>query len=615
MAYVEQPYVNPYVGSIADLITRPAEARAHALEVAAAAQANAQQQRGQAWGGAINTIAQTAAAIPAQMQAQKVQAQEAQQRQLQIEAAQRKAANDQLVTQTKQGINALMSDPSMLNEDGTFNVKSIADKLTSMPEGSQGPMKPIDVETLHATIAPINQSIIEARDSGLKYQQNKANALAGLAAGALRLGKIDGNYFSHGASAIASAQKSGLMTEQEGTAALTHFVENKDNIPSILEDFVSKSSLPPIKVAKDEELVSALDPKQVVASNIIPPQPTKASLAAEANPGNPAAAVASMNAPVQPEVVQTANGPQLVDRSKATSVPILDPKGQPVKAPVPAQIQVNAAATSALEHLPGWATDDSRPVGPDANKIDPTVRMTPNGLYQAALNYISNGQYPPTGRGNDASAQAVRAAISSKVGAIAAASGMDEPALRAFYKSNAASLTQEQKMFDAAQANINTADRNVSELNKYLDKLPDTGSPLFNKPLRSFAKSVEGDPNMGPIATYLASVQNEYGKIINSSNGGTALTDSARHEAQALIDHNATVAQMIGSIKALGTEGDNRLLSVGDQIQRIQQRMKSPPKTETTNQNGISVTDPNGKIHQFQSQAQADAFKKLAGIP
>lgn len=265
-----------------------------------------------------------------------------------------------------------------------------------------------------------------------------------------------------------------------------------------------------------------------------------------------------------------------------------------------ASIQINAAAQSALANLPSWATDDSRPSGADANTLNPTVRMTPNGLYQAALSYIATGQFPQTGRGNDPSSQAVRAAITSKVGAIAASSGMDEPALRAFYKANSQSLTQQQKLYDAAQSNITTADRNVAELEKHLAKIPDTGSPLFNRPLRAFSKTVSGNPELAPIATYLASVQNEYGKIISSANGGSAvLTDSARHEAQTLLDPNATVQQMIGSIQALKTEGGNRLLSIGEQIQRIQQRMTpgggsapppTAPKGEPIKVGGFTVT-------------------------
>lgn len=229
-------------------------------------------------------------------------------------------------------------------------------------------------------------------------------------------------------------------------------------------------------------------------------------------------------------------------------------------------------------NLPAWATDDSRPVGTGANTPDATIRMTPNGLHQAALNYIANGQFPPTGRGSDPIAVAQREAINSKVGAIAAAAGMDLPTLRAFYKSNAASLGQQQKMADSVQSFMATADKNAVLLQATLKKLPDIGSPVFNQPLRQFAKNVAGDTNMSQFATYLQSVQNEYARIISQPNLAGQLTDSARQEAEHLIDQKATVPQILASVQALSTEGSNRMIAVGEQINRIQQRMNNAPK-------------------------------------
>lgn len=227
--------------------------------------------------------------------------------------------------------------------------------------------------------------------------------------------------------------------------------------------------------------------------------------------------------------------------------------------------------------LPVWATDASRPAGAESNTPDPSLKMTPNGLHQAALNFIANGQYPPTGRGSDTTAVAQREAITSKVGALAADAGMDVPTLRAFYKSNAASLAQQQKMQDSVQGFMATADKNAELLQSSLAKIPDTGIPIFNKPLRDFEKSVSGDPNLSQFATYLKSVQNEYARIISQPNLAGQLTDNARQEASALIDPKATVPQIIASVQALQKEGSNRLISVGEQIQRIQKRMTVVP--------------------------------------
>jgi hypothetical protein len=242
----------------------------------------------------------------------------------------------------------------------------------------------------------------------------------------------------------------------------------------------------------------------------------------------------------------------------------------------PASITIHNQNAQA-SNIPTWATDDSRPTGPEANKPDPNIRMTPNGLYQAAQNYIANGQFPPTGLGTNPIAIAQREAITSKVGAIAAASGMDVPSLRAFFKSNAASLGQQQKMYDSVQGFMATADKNATLLEASLKKLPDLGVPIFNKPFRTFEKDVAGDPNLSQFSTYLKSVQNEYARIISQPNLAGQLTDSARHEAEVLIDPKSTVPQIVASIQALKNEGTNRLVSVGEQIQRIQSRMTTAP--------------------------------------
>ena len=70
MPFQYTPYRNQYVGSITDLMGRGRDAEAQALITAANAQAQAAQISGQAWGGAVQGIGNTIAAIPGQMQAQ-----------------------------------------------------------------------------------------------------------------------------------------------------------------------------------------------------------------------------------------------------------------------------------------------------------------------------------------------------------------------------------------------------------------------------------------------------------------------------------------------------------------------------------------------------------------
>ena len=71
MPFQYAPYRNRYVGSITDLMGRGRDAEAQALITAANAQAQAAQVSGQAWGGALQGIGNTIAALPGQIQESK----------------------------------------------------------------------------------------------------------------------------------------------------------------------------------------------------------------------------------------------------------------------------------------------------------------------------------------------------------------------------------------------------------------------------------------------------------------------------------------------------------------------------------------------------------------
>jgi hypothetical protein len=88
MPFQYRPHQNRYVGSITDLMGRGRDAEAQALITAANAQAQAAQASGQAWGGAIQSIGNTVAAIPGQLQAQKDRGMALEDRDLEREAKQ-----------------------------------------------------------------------------------------------------------------------------------------------------------------------------------------------------------------------------------------------------------------------------------------------------------------------------------------------------------------------------------------------------------------------------------------------------------------------------------------------------------------------------------------------
>lgn len=178
--------------------------------------------------------------------------------------------------------------------------------------------------------------------------------------------------------------------------------------------------------------------------------------------------------------------------------------------------------------------------------------------------------------------------VAAKADEIAKASGTDLGTAAASFAANEGSLKTQQKFYDSAQAFLKTADQNSALLEDTLKKIPDVKSPLFNKPLRAFSQQVAGNPDLSQFATYLTSVQNEYAKILTNPNLAGQLTDAARRETQQLIAPDATVPQILASVRALRAEGNNRLSAIGSQIDTIKGRIQNappkPPANETPEQ-------------------------------
>jgi hypothetical protein len=594
---------NPYVPSVIDLIAHQADPYARAALITADAQAQAQRSNADLWGRTIGSIGANVANTITTMTDPRRKIDEAQLKDIQARQAGGKMVDSLMAGDQLPAGDVGPRQESYLDANGLWDIPKLS---AAIGKGGLGHLAPDLLKPAEA----LNDSLLKHQELQQHADNAKMVVMGHMAHGVMTLMDA-GVPFEH---AMDLAVQPGIATKQFSAQEYQQIKAQLLAMPpeqqkAALTSLMDKAAqLAPTKVlgdnAKEVDIFG-----RTVASN---EDPSKGEYTINGQrfkkDGTPIGPVVPAQHPpaskaLQPENVLLDGKPAkvLTDPDPAAKVRVFDLNGVPitnaaarVKPIPPAAMQVQGAAASELQKLPVWARDDSRPTGPEANAIDPVVRMTPNGLYQAAMNMIATGQYPPTGRGNDPAAQAQRAAINSKVGAIAASAGMDEPALRAFYKSNAASLAQQQKSADSVQGFMATADRNADLLKQTLDKLPDIGSKIFNQPLRAFSKNVLGDKNLSQFATYLQSVQNEYARIIAQPNLSGQLTDSARHEAEQLLDPNATVPQILGSIEALRKEGSNRLLSVGEQIQRIQQRMQIGPSGATGATGTAPKSDPLG---------------------
>lgn len=586
---------SPFVGTIGELMGRAGQIQAQGALDQGNAQAQAQRANGQVWGGAVQQIAQTVAKVPEQIDADKIEELKRQQLSQQVQAGGLELKNLRSIDASKTALEQQLMDPSNVKADGTIDTDLVGSKLQRANVGAWQQWSSINAGIKKSALdyqkeaVALQGSKLDVDEKQRKAQENQQNAIGELAYHTL-------NEINKSPDDPSNA----MQSLQAGLAAgAAHGFYSADDAHKAYDALSQTGSLDELR-----SRLGALVPETMRAKLDKEAADTRKSNAeaakneSEAQGGGLPKSVDSQviqlygkqkqGVPLSPQEQQFLSGWETKEGSKTytwkgvvngknveqvmTTADAMK-KGMTQQS-LPASVIINPPGGG--PQLPTWATDASRPAGDMANKFDPSTRFTPNGLYQAAMSYIDTGTFPPSGRGNDAPAQAKRAAIESKVGAIAAASGMDVPTLRASYQANKASLVGLQKNTDAAQALMSTADKNAELLKPILANIPDTGSPLFNKPLRNFVESVAGDPTMSKLGVYLQSVQNEYGKLITQPSLSGVLTDSARHEASQLIKADATVGQMLASIEALNTEGNNRIQSLGEQLQRITARIQTP---------------------------------------
>ena len=197
---------------------------------------------------------------------------------------------------------------------------------------------------------------------------------------------------------------------------------------------------------------------------------------------------------------------------------------------------------------------------------------------QAAEKYWTTGQLPPAARGVAGLAQnrAImnRAAELHPEGSLAANS--------AEYKANSSALSKVQTNFDQVNAFENTAIKNLDQVLQAGAKVPDLGVRFANVPVRQISSQLIGTPEMAQFKTALLTAQTEAAKVLGSANATGVLSDSARHEAQEVLDGNLPYPAMVASINQLKTDFANRHQSYQDQIADIKGRLGGGKQQEYT---------------------------------
>jgi hypothetical protein len=253
--------------------------------------------------------------------------------------------------------------------------------------------------------------------------------------------------------------------------------------------------------------------------------------------------------------------------------------------------------------------------------------MTPDDFKSAGEQYARTGVMPPMGRDT-----ATRGRIMHEAQAWARDNGLgpsDLVSMQAAYSGDKESLKKFQTQRDQIVSFENTASKNLDQFLQAASKIPDTGVPWLNTPVRMLDEKLVGSANMAAVNAARQIANNEIAKVTSGGGLSGVLSDSARHEISGFNPANATLPQILAVAKVLKQDMANRHGSMDAMLGDIKGRISGTPGVaaykQTPDQPGtgsgsnpaggsVKVTDPRGVVHEFKSQADADKFRKLAGI-
>ena len=173
---------------------------------------------------------------------------------------------------------------------------------------------------------------------------------------------------------------------------------------------------------------------------------------------------------------------------------------------------------------------------------------------------------------------------------------------KAAFQANTNSLKNLQKQADQTDAFENTAGKNIDIFLNAAKGIIDTGSPLLNRPARAISESVFGSQNMAAFNAARETALTEAAKVLESPQGGGALTVSGRDAVKTLSNSNATLGQQVSAMKVLRSDMANRKQSNVDQIKAINDRINTtpntaaaPPSAQSQFKEGDTATNPQTK--------------------
>jgi len=175
--------------------------------------------------------------------------------------------------------------------------------------------------------------------------------------------------------------------------------------------------------------------------------------------------------------------------------------------------------------------------------------FSPDAIAQMADVYNRTQTMPSLGVA--AASLPLKAAIINKAAELQMASnGAIDPVLaKAQLKANTTALTDITKRMANINALESSADKAMDIILEKSKKVYRTGSPWINKKFQAVQEQGMGDPDVTALKNAVVEGMTEYGRVIAGATGAGGLSDSARNEAESLINAAQTPEQLKSAIE------------------------------------------------------------------
>lgn len=248
---------------------------------------------------------------------------------------------------------------------------------------------------------------------------------------------------------------------------------------------------------------------------------------------------------------------------------------------------------------------------------DSTVDLTGPALDTAARMYLATGAMPSMGMGKKGTA--ARQRIMNRAGELDPNANL---ALnQSDFRADRTSLGNLTKLSDAATAWEKTALRNSNVMLNAMKKIPDTGVPWLNAPIRSVNVKGLGAADQAAFRTARQVVIPEFARLLASPSAAGVLSDAARKEVESVIRGDATFNQMVATMDILKQDAQNRNQAYRDEIANIRGRLSAGGQSTATPREAatdttvvptgkrIRMVDTNGKPRTIDQAELKEALK------